>query len=323
MLDYAQLEALLAVIRERSFDGAARALGLTPSAISQRIKKLEERVGAIVVTRTSPTTPTEIGLKLCRHTERVRLMETAVLSGATPTGCAPQMKVKIAVGDARQCSLLVDALVDARGEDGGGMLLDIVNVEPADILQAMRSGGALAAVTDSRAVVNGFKSVLLGHETLRAVASRQFMARYFANGLTVEALVAAPMVWRVGQGGAEELWLERVVGAPPGPLCHVIPSAPDCLEAIRSGIAWGMCDAPAADPLIARGEFVELAAGSVVVREVYWNFSLLFENFMRGFTDRLRAIARDRLEQRSRDGNEEATEQQLYELAASISERSQ
>jgi LysR family transcriptional regulator (chromosome initiation inhibitor) len=283
MLDYAQLEALLAVIRERSFDGAARALGLTPSAISQRIKRLEERVGAIVVTRTSPTTPTEIGLKLCRHTERVRLMETDVLSGPMPAGCAPQIKVKIAVGDATHCSLLISALVDATGTEGGDILLDIATFEPADVLDVIRSGGALAAMTDSRAMVNGFKSVFLGFEKLRAVASRQFMARHFADGLTVEALAAAPMIWRVGNGGAEALWLERVVGTPSDPLYHLIPSAPNCIEAIRSGIAWGMCEATAVDPLIARGELVELAAGSAIVREVHWNFSLLVENAMRGF----------------------------------------
>ncbi len=33
MLDYALLEALLAVERERSFEGAARSLGITSSAV--------------------------------------------------------------------------------------------------------------------------------------------------------------------------------------------------------------------------------------------------------------------------------------------------
>ncbi|MEF4873600.1 LysR family transcriptional regulator, partial [Escherichia coli] len=44
MFDYAGLEALAAVMREGSFERAARKLHVTPSAVSQRIKLLEERV---------------------------------------------------------------------------------------------------------------------------------------------------------------------------------------------------------------------------------------------------------------------------------------
>ena len=53
MLDYAGLEALAAVVREGSFERAARKLHVTPSAVSQRIKLLEERVGQVLVLRLS------------------------------------------------------------------------------------------------------------------------------------------------------------------------------------------------------------------------------------------------------------------------------
>ena len=46
-VDHAQLRALAAVIREGSFDRAAQSLNVTPSAISQRVKALEES-GAII-----------------------------------------------------------------------------------------------------------------------------------------------------------------------------------------------------------------------------------------------------------------------------------
>ena len=47
MFDYAALEALAAVLREAtSSSGAARRM--TPSAISQRIKQLEERMGQVL-----------------------------------------------------------------------------------------------------------------------------------------------------------------------------------------------------------------------------------------------------------------------------------
>ena len=54
MLDYPLLEAVAALDREGSFEGAARALHVTSSAISQRVKLLEERVGTPLVVRGGP-----------------------------------------------------------------------------------------------------------------------------------------------------------------------------------------------------------------------------------------------------------------------------
>lgn len=51
MLDYAALSALAAVIREGSFERAAQTLFVTPSAVSQRIRSLEERLGCALVVR--------------------------------------------------------------------------------------------------------------------------------------------------------------------------------------------------------------------------------------------------------------------------------
>ena len=44
-LDPHHLAALAAILRHGSFDAAAAELAVTPSAISQRIKALEDRVG--------------------------------------------------------------------------------------------------------------------------------------------------------------------------------------------------------------------------------------------------------------------------------------
>lgn len=75
MLDYASLFALAAVVREGSFERAARALHVTPSAVSQRIRLLEERVGCALVVRGQPCLATETGRRLCQHVDRVHLLE--------------------------------------------------------------------------------------------------------------------------------------------------------------------------------------------------------------------------------------------------------
>ena len=53
------LASLLAIVDEGSFEAAADSLGVTPSAVSQRIKALEKDVGRVLVRRTSPATATE------------------------------------------------------------------------------------------------------------------------------------------------------------------------------------------------------------------------------------------------------------------------
>ena len=75
MIDYKLLEACAEVIRHGSFEKAARALGLTQSAISQRVKLLEDRIGQPVIMRTKPIAATQPGERLLQHYQRVRLLE--------------------------------------------------------------------------------------------------------------------------------------------------------------------------------------------------------------------------------------------------------
>ncbi|EPM75120.1 chromosome replication initiation inhibitor protein, partial [Pseudomonas syringae pv. actinidiae ICMP 18886] len=61
MFDYKLLSALAAVIEQAGFERAAQVLGLSQSAISQRIKLLEARIGQPVLVRATPPVPTDIG----------------------------------------------------------------------------------------------------------------------------------------------------------------------------------------------------------------------------------------------------------------------
>ena len=95
MLDYPALAALAAVIREGSFERAALALHVTPSAVSQRIRLLEERVGCALVVRGQPCQATDTGRRLCQHVDRVRLLEQE-LQGALPA-LAPEGIARVAL----------------------------------------------------------------------------------------------------------------------------------------------------------------------------------------------------------------------------------
>ena len=66
----ADLRVFLAIMRTRSFKSAAIQLGLTPSAASHAMRRLEERLGTKLLNRTSrAVAPTDTGLALAARLE--------------------------------------------------------------------------------------------------------------------------------------------------------------------------------------------------------------------------------------------------------------
>lgn len=71
-MDITKLRQLAAVIRHRSFSGAAEALGLSQPALSKVVKSLEREIGLPLVERGRfGAVPTECGLALARHADAV------------------------------------------------------------------------------------------------------------------------------------------------------------------------------------------------------------------------------------------------------------
>lgn len=79
MIDYPSARAVALVVETGSFERAARVLNITPSAVSQRVRQLEERLGAVLIERGTPCRATEKGAWLCRHVEQVGLLEQDLL----------------------------------------------------------------------------------------------------------------------------------------------------------------------------------------------------------------------------------------------------
>lgn len=101
------LLALRAVARERSFTRAAAQIGVSPSALSHRIRALEERLGVRLLTRTTRSVaPTEAGERLLvaigPHFDEIE----AELSSLTELRDRPAGTIRITTGiDAAQTIL--------------------------------------------------------------------------------------------------------------------------------------------------------------------------------------------------------------------------
>jgi DNA-binding transcriptional LysR family regulator len=96
----ADLTALIAVGRERSFTRAAAQLGVSPSALSQTIRGLEERLGVRLLTRTTRSVaPTEAGERLLSSVGPLFSEIEAAVAGLSDLRDKPAGRIRISSVD--------------------------------------------------------------------------------------------------------------------------------------------------------------------------------------------------------------------------------
>ncbi|PMS16852.1 ArgP/LysG family DNA-binding transcriptional regulator [Trinickia dabaoshanensis] len=272
MIDYALLDALAAVVRHGSFDRAASELNVTASAVSQRIKLLEERVGSVLVKRGQPCVATASGALLCRHTERVRLLE-AQLADDMPSMAGSLLgqswpTLRVAVNDDSVGTWFVDAVAAFCAERR--MLLDLVIDDQDHTAQRIRDGSVQGAVTTQAEPVQGCRSVRLGRMRYLAVCSPSFFHRYFGEGVNRDALRRAPCVVFNPKDALQARFMRRLTRADIDPPQHWLPHVGGYLRACVTGLGWGMCPTQMIETLLERGELVELAPGRHLDVDLYW-----------------------------------------------------
>jgi len=271
MLDYALLDALAAVLRHGSFERAARELNVTPSAISQRVKLLEERMGSVLVKRGNPCVATASGALLCRHTERVQVLE-AELAGPLPAlpGAHGQRwpTLRVAVNDDSVGTWFVDAVAGFCIERE--MLLDLVIDDQDHTARLMREGSVQGAVTTEAEPVQGCRSTRLGRMRYRAVCAPEFRARHFPDGPTRDALRRAPCVYFNPKDELQTRFMRKITRAEVNPPLHWVPHVDGFVRMCVAGLAWGMCPERMVRPHLARGELVELLPERPLDVDLYW-----------------------------------------------------
>ncbi|WP_277052937.1 LysR family transcriptional regulator ArgP [Zestomonas thermotolerans] len=270
MFDYKLLAALAAVIEQGGFERAAQALGLSQSAVSQRIKLLEARVGQPVLLRLTPPEPTEIGRRLLNHVQQVRLLERDLQSQVPALAEEHRAeRLRIALNADSLATWWADAVGGFCVERG--LLLELV-VEDQDVgLKRMRAGEVAACVCAGDRPVAGARCILLGAMRYRALASPAFFARHFAQGVSAAALARAPAI----VFGPDDQLQHRyfaMLGGEGGFLHHLCPSSEGFVRLTVSGFGWGLVPEQQVRGELARGELVELLPGRVIDVPLYWHY---------------------------------------------------
>ncbi|MGN7704704.1 ArgP/LysG family DNA-binding transcriptional regulator [Cellulosimicrobium sp. 22601] len=250
-----QLRTLDAIAAAGTFEAAAQRLGVTPSAVSQRVRALESAVGQVLVRRGKPAELTPPGQVLVRHARHLALQQADVLaelgigtatrpSDPEADGGVPLPEVTLVVSGDALTTWALPALVEA----SGWARLEVLREDEEHSIGLLRDGTAVAAVTSVAEAVPGCRSTLLGRMRYRPMASPAFAARWFPEGPTAVALSRAPVLAFDRKDDLQERYLRlraqeatgTAAGAVIDPPRHHVPASNEFRRAIELGMGWGM-----------------------------------------------------------------------------------
>lgn len=251
-LDGEQLAAFAAVIELGSFDAAADRLHVTPSAISQRIKSLEQRVGQVLVVRQKPCSPTPAGVPLLRLAAQTAVLEAEALADM---GGGNDHAVRVAIAVNADSMATWFAAVFERLPD---VLFDVRIEDQDHSARLLRDGTVMGAVTTERAPIPGCRVRPLGRMRYTPVASRAYLERWLPDGFTARAASAAPSLAWNRADALQDMLVRRVFRRDIARPTHFVPTSEGFAAAVRAGLGWGMFPEALAAPEIEAGTFVRI-----------------------------------------------------------------
>jgi LysR family transcriptional regulator (chromosome initiation inhibitor) len=271
MMDFQidQLHTLTAVVDEGTFDAAALRLQVTASAVSQRIKALEQAAGQVLVQRTIPVRLTAAGDVVLRYARQMQLLQedtAAALQQSSRDG--GRILVPLAVNADSLATWFLDAL--AALPDSTDVGFDIYREDQEHTTALLRSGAVMGAVTSTSQVVQGCTSEQLGIMRYRAVCSPRFVDRRLGGLADVHRLGTAPMVNFDRKDELQRVFLRQVTGQDPRSPRHYVPTSADFARAIVLGLGWGLLPEQQCRTEIASGLLIELAPYDPVDVRLYW-----------------------------------------------------
>lgn len=268
-LDSRQCEALLAVIDSGSFEQAAALLHLTSSAVSQRVRALEEFVGSPLVARTRPCRPTPAGRRLMHHLRQVRALEDELQAEFAGEEAEP-LRVTLAVNADTLSSWLLPALAPFLIEEN--VLLDLAVDDQEHTYALLEAGLALGCISTADQPMRGCTVEPLGTMRYHCMASPDFRARWFAKGMTRAAVMRAPVIAFNRKDRLQADFLRKHYGLEDGSYpCHFIPASEPYMQAIALGLGWGMLPAMQMSELQKSGALVDIAPQRPVNMGLYWH----------------------------------------------------
>ncbi|WP_028584196.1 LysR family transcriptional regulator ArgP [Desulfogranum mediterraneum] len=270
MFDYKLIQAMAVVIQEGGFERAGQRLHISQSAVSQRVKQLEEQSGRILMIRSTPPKPTAAGQVLLKHYQQVLSLEQGVRETLLPESGTRSAVLAIGINADSLATWFLGAvrpLLEAEP-----LTLDLKVADQDQTLNYLKAGEVMGCISTHDQPVQGCSMSPLGRMDYRLLATPAFRQRWFARGLSREALAAAPAVLFNRQDRLHHKLLSRLLGPPPASFpCHYLPSSEQLVAMLLAGLAYGAVPDIQGQPQLTGGRLVELLPGSSYPVALYWH----------------------------------------------------
>lgn len=286
-----QVRTLLAVVDEGTFDAAAAALHVTPSAVSQRIKALEQRTGRVLLQRTKPVRPTESGAVLVRFARQLARLERDAWGELGLSDAGRPTRVSVAVNADSLATWLLPALTRV-----SGLCFELHREDEAHTATLLREGLVMAAVTSSPDPVPGCTVRPLGRMRYLPVAEPSLAARLLTGPLP-EVLPRAPVVVFDRKDDFQDGFVRRLGRTSAAADRHHVPTSEGFCEAVAAGLGWGMVPEVQAAPLLEAGRLTLLAPGEWMDVTLHWQQWKLDSPALAALADAVTATAAEALRQ--------------------------
>lgn len=269
--DYPLLEALAAVVREGTFDGAAQSLGISSLTIGERIRLLEETTGAVLLIRDRQCIPTQFGQQLCRHLDQVQLMEEDLrrsFASVDRLDTDGPSVIRVAVNADSLATWFPEVVRSA----GSKLKLhfEVIPDDQEHTAERLRDGEVLAAITSETDTLPGCRRIDLGSIEYIAVASESFLDGRLAGEVSAESLSAATYVVFDRKDTLPLQWLMKAFGRPARLRGHWIPSFSGYLACCLNGSGWGMMPRHSVGDYLLDGSLRELVPGTSIMVPLHW-----------------------------------------------------
>ena len=278
MFDYEAIAALAKVIETQNFQKAAEKLFITQSAISQRIKSLENVYGEPILIRTLPYRATALGLVLLSHYERVSLLESSVKEELDLQTVHHPFSVALSRDSLATWFV---AVIDQLDNLAGSLMLKIIADDQEVTLNYFKNGQVSACASGSSKALPGCKTEFLGYLDYILVASPSFYAKFFENTDPLIAFETAPAIIYDHQDNLHAQYLAKffnfsTINFP----YHTIPSVAGFKQFACKGYAYALI--PKLDVVheLQNKQLVQLFPDKVWEMPVYWHsWALEMKNY--------------------------------------------
>ena len=277
-MDAVQLATFQAVVQEGSFEAAARALHVTPSAVSQRIKALEQDVGQVLVRRAKPCVPTEAGQVLVSYAGQVALLEREALDSARGLAETGRTRVSVVVNADSLHTWFLPALTGINLP----VSFDLHQDDQEYTADLLRAGTVMAAVTSQHVAVQGCRVEPLGAMRYLAVAAPELGFQDFAT---------APVILLNRKDQLQHRFLATMTRRRLDPPIHYVPAASAFVEAIRLGLGWALVPEQIARDDMAAGRVINLTPGRHLDVPLYWQYWRLNSTVLTALTAAVKQAA--------------------------------